>query len=213
MIEQAESTSRPARGRLKRGLRTGRGPSPRRERARGHRARNRSRTAGSAPATSTIFFRLAAPATSVTARRRTPNASAIAASAAAVACPSTARVVTRTTRAPSRSPPTQGRADPGRTQTVTLTCPVCAHSGGQSAAEFFRGAAEFFRVLPRRCARTHPDRPASPARDIRPGTAKLTGRDGGMDVSSAPAPGAATIRAESHDRSAPSRPAAARECD
>ena len=54
-----------------------------------------------------------APATSVTARRRRPNAAATAASAASVAWPSTARGLTRTTRAPPRSPPTPGRAEPG----------------------------------------------------------------------------------------------------
>ena len=55
----------------------------------------------------------------------TPNAAATEASAAAVALPSTARSLTRTTRAPSCSPPTPGRADPGRTRTAIRTAPVC----------------------------------------------------------------------------------------
>jgi hypothetical protein len=84
-----------------------------------------SRTAGSAPATSSIFVRLAFPVTSVTAWPRTPNAEATAASAAAVAWPSTARALTRTTSAPSCSPPTPGWAAPGLTRMVIRTNPVC----------------------------------------------------------------------------------------
>jgi hypothetical protein len=84
-----------------------------------------SRTAGSAPATSSIFVRLALPVTSVTAWPRTPNAEATAARAAAVAWPSTARALTRTTNAPSCSPPTPGWAAHGLTRTVIRTNPVC----------------------------------------------------------------------------------------
>ena len=88
------------------------------------RASSRSRAARSAPAKSTIFLRLAAPATRVTACGRTPNAAATAAKAAAVALPSTAGALTRTISAPSCSPPTPGRADPGRTQMVIRITPV-----------------------------------------------------------------------------------------
>jgi len=95
---------------------------------RSYRASSRSSVPGSAPATSSIFTRLRAPATSVTEPRPTPNAAATDASAAAVALPSAARSLTRTTRAPSCSPPTPGRADPGRTRTVMRTPPVCAPS-------------------------------------------------------------------------------------
>src|SRR5216684_3377831 len=56
-----------------------------RDRATCHKASSRSSTAGSAPATSTILVRLAAPVTSVMSRRRTPTAAASAAKAAAVA--------------------------------------------------------------------------------------------------------------------------------
>jgi len=80
---------------------------------------------GSPPATSTILVRLDVPATSVTALRRTPNALATEASAASVALPSTARALTPTIRAPARSPPMAGWAEPGRTQIVIRTAPVC----------------------------------------------------------------------------------------
>ena len=90
-----------------------------------HCSSSLSRTAGSAPATSSIFVRLAFPVTSVTAWRRTPNAEATAARAAAVAWPSTARARTRTTSAPSCSPPTPGWAAPGLTRMVIRTIPVC----------------------------------------------------------------------------------------
>jgi hypothetical protein len=69
---------------------------------------------------STTLVRLEAPDTSRTAPRRTPNDPATAASAASVALPSTARALTRTTRAPSCPPPTPGRAEPGLTRIVTL---------------------------------------------------------------------------------------------
>jgi hypothetical protein len=92
------------------------------------RASSRSSVLGSAPATSSIFARLRAPATSVTEPRPTPNAAATDASTAAVAWPSTARSLTRTTRAPSCSPPTLGRAEPGRTRTAIRTPPVCART-------------------------------------------------------------------------------------
>jgi len=84
-----------------------------------------SRTAGSAPATSSVFVRLAFPVTSVTAWPRTPNAEATAARAAAIAWPSTARALTRTTSAPSCSPPTPGWVEPGLTRMVIRTNPVC----------------------------------------------------------------------------------------
>ncbi len=45
----------------------------------------------------------------------------------------TARGLTRTTNAPLCSPPTPGRADPGRTQTVRRTSPVCAQAPGGCA--------------------------------------------------------------------------------
>lgn len=79
-----------------------------------------------------IFVRLAAPVTSVTSRRRTPKAAATAVSVAAVAFPSTARALTRTTSAPSCSPPTPGRADPGRTRIIIRTLPVCPATGVRS---------------------------------------------------------------------------------
>src|SRR5580658_8169587 len=94
--------------------------------ARSYRASSRSSVAGSAPATSSIFTRLRAPATTVTELRLTPNSAATKATAAAVARPFTARSLTRTTRASSWCPPTPGRADPGRTRTVIRTPPVCA---------------------------------------------------------------------------------------
>jgi hypothetical protein len=84
-----------------------------------------ARMPGSPSATSTILVRPDAPATSVTAPRRTPNAAATAASAASVALPSTARARTRTIRAPHCPPPTPGRAEPGRTRIVIRTCLVC----------------------------------------------------------------------------------------
>src|SRR5580693_1464552 len=67
------------------------------------------------------LVRLVFPVTSVTASRRTPKAAATAASAACVARPSTAGALTRTTRAPPCSPPTPGRAEPGRTRIVIRT--------------------------------------------------------------------------------------------
>ena len=102
--------------------------------ARSYRLSSRSSTPGSAPATSSIFTRLRDPATSVTEPWPTPNAAATEASAAAVALPSTARSLTRTTRAPSCSPPTPGRADPGRTRTAIRTAPVCAPHAVPSAS-------------------------------------------------------------------------------
>jgi len=96
-------------------------------------ARSRSSVAGSAPATSSIFTRLRAPATTVTEPRLTPNAVATRASAAAVAWPSAAGSVTLTTRALSWCPPTPGRADRGRTRTVIRTAPVCAPHAAQPA--------------------------------------------------------------------------------
>jgi hypothetical protein len=86
------------------------------------------RRPGSPSATSTILVRPDAPATSVTAPRRTPNAAATAASAASVALPSTARALTRTIRAPACPPPTPGRAEPGRTRIVIRTYQVCGQS-------------------------------------------------------------------------------------
>jgi hypothetical protein len=85
----------------------------------------RARMRGSPPATSTTLVRPDAPATRLTSPRRTPNAAATAASAASVALPSTARALTRTTSAPACSPPTAGRAEPGRTRTVIRTSLVC----------------------------------------------------------------------------------------
>ena len=102
--------------------------------ARSYRLSSRSSTLGSAPATSSIFTGLRDPATSVTEPWPTPNAAATEASAAAVALPSTARSLTRTTRAPSCSPPTPGRADPGRTRTAMRTAPVCAPHAVPSAS-------------------------------------------------------------------------------
>src|ERR1700677_5328614 len=90
---------------------------------------------------STILVRLEAPETRRTALRRTPNESATAVSAASVALPSTARALTRTIRAPSCSPPTPGRAEPGftrivtRMQTVSTSYPDQTDCGvGQAAA-------------------------------------------------------------------------------
>src|ERR1700722_13474476 len=73
---------------------------------------------------STILVRLEAPETRRTQLRRTPNAPATAASAASVALPSTARSLTRTTRAPACSPPTPGRAEPGLTRMAIRMPPV-----------------------------------------------------------------------------------------
>jgi hypothetical protein len=87
-----------------------------------------ARMPGSPSATSTILVRPDAPATSVTAPRRTPNAAATAASAASVALPSTALALTRTIRAPACPPPTAGRAEPGRTRMVIRTYQVCGQS-------------------------------------------------------------------------------------
>lgn len=77
-----------------------------------------ARTRGSPASMSTILVRLEAPETRRTELRRTPNEPATAASAASVALPSTARALTRTTRAPSCSPPTPGGAEPGLTRIV-----------------------------------------------------------------------------------------------
>ena len=77
---------------------------------------------------------LRGPVTSVTEPRPTLKAAATKASAAAVALPSTACSLTRTTRAPSCSPPTPGRADPGRTRTAMRTRPVCAAHAAPSAS-------------------------------------------------------------------------------
>ena len=92
----------------------------------GQSANSRSRTAGSASVTSMIFIRLVAPDTRVTACVRTPNAAATAVNAAAVACPFTARWLTRTIRAPLCSPPTLTRVEAGWTQMVIRTAPVCS---------------------------------------------------------------------------------------
>jgi len=81
---------------------------------------------GSPSATSTILVRPDAPATRLTSSRRTLNAAATAASAASVALASTARALTRTTSASACSPPTAGRAEPGRTRIVIRTCLVCS---------------------------------------------------------------------------------------
>src|SRR5258708_4691296 len=64
--------------------------------------------------------RLDAPRTRATAERRVPKAAATASKAAFVACPSTARAATETTRAgpdgPSYRPPTAVREAPGLTR-------------------------------------------------------------------------------------------------
>ena len=83
--------------------------------------RDRSSRPKASTFTSTTLVRLVAPVTRLTSRRRTPSASASAASADSVARPSTARAVTATTRAPSRSPPTRDREEPGLTRMVTRT--------------------------------------------------------------------------------------------
>jgi hypothetical protein len=57
-----------------------------------------------------------------------------AASVASVAWPSTARALTRTTSAPSRSPPTPGRGEPDRTHTVIRTTPVCLQAIASTCA-------------------------------------------------------------------------------
>jgi hypothetical protein len=86
---------------------------------------------GSSASMSTILVRLDAPETRRTALRRTPNEAATVASAASVALPSTARALTRTTRAPSYSPPAPGRAEPGLTRIVIRMQPVSAPNLGQ----------------------------------------------------------------------------------
>ncbi len=117
--------------RLPRGRRPPQGPPVNREG--GHPwpgvTRRSARMRGLPPVTSTTLVRPDAPATSVTAPRRTPNAAATAASAASVALPSTARALTRTIRAPACPPPTPGRAEPGRTRIVIRTCLVCGRGG------------------------------------------------------------------------------------
>ena len=55
---------------------------------------------------------------------RTPNASATTASAASVTWPATAGAATRTTRAPSCSPPTLVQVAPGRTRMLIRTAAV-----------------------------------------------------------------------------------------
>jgi len=90
----------------------------RRRRKRPGVASSDARRRGSPASMSTILVRLEAPETRRTAWRRTPNESATAVSAASVALPSTARALTRTIRAPSWSPPTPGRAEPGLTRMV-----------------------------------------------------------------------------------------------
>jgi hypothetical protein len=95
---------------------------------------------GSPLATSTTLVRPDAPATRLTSPRRTPNAAATAASAASVALPSTARALTRTISAPPWSPPTAGRAEPGRTRIVIRMCLVCPSKGGNSPPGATRNA-------------------------------------------------------------------------
>ena len=97
-----------------------------------------ARMRGSPASMSTILVRLAAPETRRTALRRTPNDPATAASAASVALPSTARALTRTTRAPSCSPLTPGRAEPGLTRIVIRTQPVSASNPGQAGCRAIR---------------------------------------------------------------------------
>ncbi len=87
---------------------------------------------GSSASMSTILVRLEAPETRRTALRRTPNDPATAASAASVALPSTARALTRTTRAPSCSPPTPGRAEPGFTRIAIRMQPVSTSNSTQA---------------------------------------------------------------------------------
>ena len=91
-----------------------------------------ARMRGSSASMSTILVRLEAPETRRTALRRTPNDPATAASAASVALPSTARALTRTTRAPSCSPPTPGRAEPGFTRIAIRMQPVSTSNCGQA---------------------------------------------------------------------------------
>jgi hypothetical protein len=90
-----------------------------------------ARRRGSPESMSTTLVRLRAPETRRTALRRTPNESATAVSAASVALPSTARALTRTTRAPSCSPPTPGRAEPGFTRIVIRMQTVSMSNPGQ----------------------------------------------------------------------------------
>ncbi len=87
---------------------------------------------GSSVSMSMILVRLEAPETRRTALRRTPNEAATAASAASVAWPSTARALTRTTKAPSCSPPTPGRAEPGFTRIAIRMQPVSTSNSGQA---------------------------------------------------------------------------------
>jgi hypothetical protein len=91
-----------------------------------------ARMRGSSASISTILVRLEAPETRRTALRRTPNDPATAASAASVALPSTARALTRTTRAPSCSPPTPGRAEPGFTRIAIRMQPVSTSNSTQA---------------------------------------------------------------------------------
>ena len=92
---------------------------------------------GSPASMPTILVRLEAPETRRTALRRTPNDPATAASAA-VAGSSTARALTRTTRAPSCSPPAPGRAEPGFTRIVIRMQPVSTPSPGQAGCGVIR---------------------------------------------------------------------------
>ncbi len=97
-------------------------------------ASSAARTRGSPVSMSTILVRLDTPETRRTALRRTPNASATAASAASVALPSSALALTRTTRAPACSPPTPGRAEAGLTRMAIRMQPVSRSALAQSAA-------------------------------------------------------------------------------
>ena len=103
----------------------------RRGRKRPGAASGDARRPGSPAPMSTILVRLEAPETRRTALRRTPNESATAVSASSVALPSTARALTRTIRAPSCSPPTPGRAEPGFTRMVIRMQTVSTADPGQ----------------------------------------------------------------------------------
>jgi hypothetical protein len=83
---------------------------------------------------STILVRLVAPETRRTALRRTLNAPATAASAASVALPSTARALTRTTRAPAWAPPMPGRVEPDLTRIAIRMQPVSTPAPARSTA-------------------------------------------------------------------------------
>ncbi len=111
--------------------------------------------AASSPPTSmsTILFRLVVPRTRVTERRGSRNATATARNAASVAFPPSAGSATRTTSAPSNSPPTEVLDEPGRTWIPTRTSSFSCTSSPSGA--LMRGELHTDPVSSLRCPRAH----------------------------------------------------------